>query len=157
MKPVRLLCYMSSWTWRCTTFNSIPSILIVLTNGNVPLIYSIPYHGEQNYLNSPYMEVPLPHWGSPPIALVVVLHGSWRNWKFCSIKFFFKWYFSNLKFYVRYYGIIKPCFIRWKKILKCIGLPFICTLLSKIHLIKIKVAVSHKTRKIIYVFSCNYW
>ena len=67
---------------------------------------TIPYHGEQNYLNSPYTEVPLPHRGSPPIALVVVLHGSWRNWKFCSIKFFFKWYFSNLKFYVRYYGII---------------------------------------------------
>ena len=27
MKPVRLLCYMFLWTWRCTTFKTIPSNL----------------------------------------------------------------------------------------------------------------------------------
>ena len=41
MKPVSLLCYMFLWTWRCTTFNSTPSILILLTNKIIPLIYSI--------------------------------------------------------------------------------------------------------------------
>ena len=41
MKPVRRLCYMFLWTWRCTKFNSIPSILILPTNKNIPLIYSV--------------------------------------------------------------------------------------------------------------------
>ena len=44
MKPVRLLCYMSllaSWTWPCTTFNSIPIILNLLTNRSIALIYSV--------------------------------------------------------------------------------------------------------------------
>ena len=41
MKPVRLLCYMFLWTWKCTTFKRIPIILIVLTNKNVALIYSV--------------------------------------------------------------------------------------------------------------------
>ena len=41
MKPVRRLCYMLLSTWRWTKFNSIPSILILLTNKNVPLIYSV--------------------------------------------------------------------------------------------------------------------
>ena len=43
MKPVRLLCYMSSlasWTWPCTTFNSIPIILNLLSNRSIALIYS---------------------------------------------------------------------------------------------------------------------
>ena len=31
------------YTWRCTTFNSIPNISILLTNKNVPLIYSITF------------------------------------------------------------------------------------------------------------------
>ena len=31
-QPVRLLCYMSLWTGRYTTFNSIPIIQIILTN-----------------------------------------------------------------------------------------------------------------------------
>ena len=35
MKPVRLLCYMFLWASQCTTFNSIPNILIVLTDKNV--------------------------------------------------------------------------------------------------------------------------
>ena len=38
MKP---LCYMFLWAWRCTTFNSIPIILIPLTNKNVALNYSV--------------------------------------------------------------------------------------------------------------------
>ena len=42
MKPVRLLCYMFLWTWRCTTFSSIPIICILLRNKNVPLIYCEP-------------------------------------------------------------------------------------------------------------------
>jgi len=29
------------WTWGCTTFNSIPRILILLTNKYMPLIYSV--------------------------------------------------------------------------------------------------------------------
>ena len=29
------------WTWKCTTFKSIPIILIILTNKNVALIYSV--------------------------------------------------------------------------------------------------------------------
>ena len=41
MKPVRLLCYMFLWTWKCSTFKRIPIILIVLTNKNVALIYSV--------------------------------------------------------------------------------------------------------------------
>ena len=41
MKPVRLLCYMFLWTWKCTTFKRIPIIWIVLTNKNVALIYSV--------------------------------------------------------------------------------------------------------------------
>ena len=41
MKPVRLLCYMFLWTWKCTTFKRIPIILIVLTNKNVALIYCV--------------------------------------------------------------------------------------------------------------------
>ena len=38
MKP---LCYMFLWAWRCTTFNSIPIILIPLTNKNAALNYSV--------------------------------------------------------------------------------------------------------------------
>ena len=41
MKPVRSLCYMFLYTWRCTRFNSIPNILIILTDKNVALIYSV--------------------------------------------------------------------------------------------------------------------
>ena len=41
MKPVRFLCYMFLWAWKCTTFKSVPVILIVLTNKNVALIYSV--------------------------------------------------------------------------------------------------------------------
>ena len=41
MKPVRLLWYIFLWTWKYTTFKSIPVILIVLTNKNVALIYSV--------------------------------------------------------------------------------------------------------------------
>ena len=41
MKPVRLLCYLFLWTWKCTTFKRIPIIFIVLTNKNVALIYSV--------------------------------------------------------------------------------------------------------------------
>ena len=47
MKPVRLLCYMFLWTWRCTTFNSIPSILILLTTKHVPLIYCVTFHQQK--------------------------------------------------------------------------------------------------------------
>ena len=42
MKPVRIF-FMFLYTWRCTTFNSIPNISILLTNKNVPLIYSITF------------------------------------------------------------------------------------------------------------------
>ena len=42
MKPVRIF-FMFFYTWRCTTFNSIPNISILLTNKNVPLIYSITF------------------------------------------------------------------------------------------------------------------
>ena len=38
MKPVRLLVSFF-WTWFCTTFNSIPIILNLLTNRNIALIY----------------------------------------------------------------------------------------------------------------------
>ena len=41
MKPVRLLCYMFLWTWKGTTCKRIPIILIVLTNKNFALIYSL--------------------------------------------------------------------------------------------------------------------
>ena len=41
VKPVRLLGYLFSWTWRCKRFNSIPNILILLTNKSVALFYSI--------------------------------------------------------------------------------------------------------------------
>ena len=41
MKPVRGLFYMFLWIWRCTTFNSIPIILILLRNKNVALLYSV--------------------------------------------------------------------------------------------------------------------
>ena len=42
MKPVRLLCRIFLWTWWCTKrFNNIPIILILLTNKNVALIYSV--------------------------------------------------------------------------------------------------------------------
>ena len=41
MKPVRRLCYMFLWALKCTTFKSIPFILIVLTNKNAALIYSV--------------------------------------------------------------------------------------------------------------------
>ena len=44
MKPVRLLCYMfllGFWPWPCTTFNSIPIILNLLTNRNIAFIYSV--------------------------------------------------------------------------------------------------------------------
>ena len=44
MKPVKLLCLMfllAFWTWSCTTFNSIPIILKLLTNRNIVLIYSV--------------------------------------------------------------------------------------------------------------------
>ena len=45
MKPVRLsdsfVTMMFLYTWRYTMFKSIPNILIVLTNKNVPLVYSI--------------------------------------------------------------------------------------------------------------------
>jgi len=37
------LFLMFLYTWRCTTFNSIPNISILLTNKNVPLIYSITF------------------------------------------------------------------------------------------------------------------
>ena len=40
-KPVRLLCYVFLWAWKCTTFKSIDFISIVLTNKNFALIYSI--------------------------------------------------------------------------------------------------------------------
>ena len=42
MKPVRIF-FMFLYTRRCTTFNSIPNISILLTNKNVPLIYSITF------------------------------------------------------------------------------------------------------------------
>ena len=44
MKPVRLLCYCFCylfWTWPCTTFNSIPFILKLLTNRNIASIFSV--------------------------------------------------------------------------------------------------------------------
>ena len=40
-KPVRLLCYMFLWPWKCTTFKSIDFISIVLTNKNFASIYSV--------------------------------------------------------------------------------------------------------------------
>ena len=43
MKPVRLPCCMFLWTWRYTTFTSIPIVLVILIlliNKNVALIYS---------------------------------------------------------------------------------------------------------------------
>ena len=36
-----LLCYMFLWTWQCTTSNGIPIFLILLTNKNGALIYSV--------------------------------------------------------------------------------------------------------------------
>ena len=42
MKPVRIF-FMFLYTRRCTTINSIPNISILLTNKNVPLIYSITF------------------------------------------------------------------------------------------------------------------
>ena len=42
MKPVRIF-FMFLYTWRRTTFNSIPNISILVTNKNVPLIYSITF------------------------------------------------------------------------------------------------------------------
>ena len=41
MEPVRRLFYMFLWIWRCTTFSSIPIILIFLRNKNVALLYSV--------------------------------------------------------------------------------------------------------------------
>ena len=41
MKLFRHLWYMFLSTWRCTTFNSIPIILILLANKNVSIIYSL--------------------------------------------------------------------------------------------------------------------
>ena len=44
LKPVRRLCCTCCklfWTWPCTTFNSIPNILNLLTNRNIALIYSV--------------------------------------------------------------------------------------------------------------------
>ena len=41
MKPVRLLCRIFLWTWWCTKrFNNIP-IILILTNKNVAVIYSV--------------------------------------------------------------------------------------------------------------------
>ena len=47
MKPVRRLFYMFLWIWWCTTFNSIPNILILLRNKNVALLYSISICGQK--------------------------------------------------------------------------------------------------------------
>ena len=52
-QPFRLLCYMFLWAWWCTTFNSIPIILIILTNtynygsiySNTSLCFLTPYRG----------------------------------------------------------------------------------------------------------------
>ena len=43
IKPIRLFCYMFLLTFvdLCTTFNSIPIILNLLTNRNIVLIYSV--------------------------------------------------------------------------------------------------------------------
>ena len=41
IKPVRPLCYMFLYTWRCTTFKNISIILIVQINKRVALIYSV--------------------------------------------------------------------------------------------------------------------
>ena len=43
IKPIRLFCYMFllAFVDLCTTFNSIPIILNLLTNRNIVLIYSV--------------------------------------------------------------------------------------------------------------------